>query len=159
MRAGPASSGQPGLQSETLLGGGTGAGNRCGLPAFCSLHTSSWPSERPASLRSCRPWSREGPHPLQRRHRAVFKLYCSQLCSSASVHSEDKARPKPQAIHWRPHWRSRPLWLPWAFLRQGLEGTQSLEKVTFLGSFFSMAAWTDFMMSWVCSMLMFQVAM
>lgn len=25
-------------------------------------------------------------------------------------------------------------------------------------SFFSMAAWTDLMMSWVCSMLMFQVA-
>lgn len=30
--------------------------------------------------------------------------------------------------------------------------------MTLLGSFFSMAAWTDFMMSWVCSMLMFQVA-
>lgn len=25
-------------------------------------------------------------------------------------------------------------------------------------SFFSMAAWTDLIMSWVCSMLMFQVA-
>lgn len=45
-----------------------------------------------------------------------------------------------------------------AFLSQDQEGAQSLEKVTLFVSFFSMAAWTDLMMSWVCSMLMFQVA-
>ena len=33
-----------------------------------------------------------------------------------------------------------------------------MEKGTLFMSFFSMAAWTDLMMSWVCSMLMFQVA-
>lgn len=42
---------------------------------------------------------------------------------------------------------------------QGPEDIQSLEKVMLFVSLFSMAAWTDLMMSWVCSMLMFQVAM
>lgn len=39
-----------------------------------------------------------------------------------------------------------------------LGGSQSLEKFTLFRSFFSNAAWTDLTMSWVCSMLMFQVA-
>lgn len=33
-----------------------------------------------------------------------------------------------------------------------------MEKVTVFSSFFSIVAWKDFMMSWVCSMLMFQEA-
>lgn len=43
-------------------------------------------------------------------------------------------------------------------LRQdlGRQASQSLEKVMVFRSFFSIAAWTDFMMSFVCSMLMFQ---
>lgn len=43
---------------------------------------------------------------------------------------------------------------------QGLETSSfhNLEKVTLFMSFFSIAAWTDLMISWVCSMLMFQEA-
>lgn len=40
----------------------------------------------------------------------------------------------------------------------GRGGSQSLEKVILFSSFFSIAAWTDLTMSWVCSMPMFQEA-
>lgn len=40
----------------------------------------------------------------------------------------------------------------------GCKGSQSLEKVTLFSSLFSVTAWTDLVMSWVCSMLMFQDA-
>ena len=43
-------------------------------------------------------------------------------------------------------------------LALGLGGSQSLEKVMFFRSCFSTAACTDLTMSWVCSMLIFQVA-
>lgn len=40
----------------------------------------------------------------------------------------------------------------------GRGGSQSLEKVTLFSSFFSIVAWTDLTMSWVCSMPMFHEA-
>lgn len=64
------------------------------------------------------------------------------------VRSEDKvpAELSRKVIHWATTWK-KAMALHGAFLSQGQEGTQSLEKVTLFGSLFSMAAWTDLIMS------------
>lgn len=83
------------------------------------------------------------------------------MCSNFIVHSEDKVPGNEElshkVIHWDTPWEEA--WLRGVLLSQGPEDIQSLEKVMLFVSLFSMAAWTDLMMSWVCSMLMFQVAM